>query len=185
MSPDLDRFDRLYAADDDPWGFRDRWYEQRKYALTVAALTRPRYGRGLELGCSIGVLTRLLAARCDALLAVDGAGRAVALARAATADLAQVTVERAVLPGGFPAGRFDLVVCSELAYYLAAPERAELIARTVAALPAGGELVAVHWRGRAADLTTTGAEVHAELRGHTRRSRPRPATPTTTSSSTS
>ena len=34
-------FDRLYAADPDPWGFTSRWYEQRKYALTVAALPAP------------------------------------------------------------------------------------------------------------------------------------------------
>ena len=30
-----------------------------------------RYGAGLEIGCSIGVMTRHLAQRCETLLAVD------------------------------------------------------------------------------------------------------------------
>ncbi|MFE7421819.1 hypothetical protein [Rhodococcus sp. NPDC057529] len=58
-------FDAMYAASPDPWGFGDRWYEQRKYALTLAALPRPRYRRAFEPGCSIGILTAALAHRCD------------------------------------------------------------------------------------------------------------------------
>jgi hypothetical protein len=33
-------FAQIYTADADPWGFATRWYEQRKYALTLAALPR-------------------------------------------------------------------------------------------------------------------------------------------------
>ncbi|MFC7609312.1 SAM-dependent methyltransferase [Teichococcus aestuarii] len=58
-------FEALYAADPDPWRFRDSAYEAGKYAATLAALERPRYGRVLEVGCSIGVLTKQLAGRCD------------------------------------------------------------------------------------------------------------------------
>ena len=38
MSLTGDYFDRMYAGAADPWGFGSRWYEQRKYALTLAAL---------------------------------------------------------------------------------------------------------------------------------------------------
>ena len=31
-------FDRLFETSDDPWAFRQRWYERRKRALTLAAL---------------------------------------------------------------------------------------------------------------------------------------------------
>lgn len=55
----------MYAASDDPWGFDDRWYERRKYALTLAILTRPTYTCAFEPGCANGALTELLQARCD------------------------------------------------------------------------------------------------------------------------
>ena len=38
MTLDRAYFDAMYAADADPWGFTERWYEHRKYALSVAAL---------------------------------------------------------------------------------------------------------------------------------------------------
>ena len=40
-------FERMYEVPD-PWGYETSWYEQRKYALTVAALPRSRYERTFE-----------------------------------------------------------------------------------------------------------------------------------------
>ena len=57
----------MYSAADDPWGFEERWYERRKYAISLAQLPAERYHRAFEPGCSIGVFTRLLAQRCDAV----------------------------------------------------------------------------------------------------------------------
>ena len=62
-------FDALYTADPDPWNFAASPYEQAKYALTLNAMPKPRYRSALEVGCSIGVLTRLLASRCDTVVA--------------------------------------------------------------------------------------------------------------------
>ena len=39
MSVATPYFDQLFAGNDDPWAFRQRWYEQRKRALTLAVLT--------------------------------------------------------------------------------------------------------------------------------------------------
>ena len=64
-------FDAFYAGKTDPWGFETRWYEERKRALTLASLPRRRFMSGLEVGCSTGVLTAELAARCDRLTGVD------------------------------------------------------------------------------------------------------------------
>jgi hypothetical protein len=36
-------FDALYQAAADPWGFEERWYEQRKYAISLAQLPAGRY----------------------------------------------------------------------------------------------------------------------------------------------
>ena len=65
MTLDAGYFRDMYAASPDPYGLAERWYEARKYALSLALLPRERYGAAFEPGCSIGVLTALLAPRCD------------------------------------------------------------------------------------------------------------------------
>jgi trans-aconitate methyltransferase len=154
----------MYAADPDPWQFRTRWYEQRKYAATLAALPRARYRTGFEPGCSIGVLTAQLARRCDRLLAFDPVASAVSAARSAVADLPGVRVDQGALPEDWPDTALDLIVLSEVGYYLDRPALDATLARAVAALQDGGDLVAVHWRHPVADYPLTGDEVHAALR---------------------
>ncbi len=110
-------FDRMYAESADPWDFQGRWYEQRKRALTMAALTRPRFARAFEPGCSIGLLTEQLALRCDEVVACDVSAAAVDAARQRLGDRQGVRLERRTLPADWPPGRFDLVVLSEMAYY--------------------------------------------------------------------
>ena len=110
-------FDALYAADPDPWDFATSAYEREKYDATIAALGERRFARGLEVGCSIGVLTERLAARCDTLVAVDVAQAAVDAARARLAARPGVDVRRESLPEEWPEGTFDLIVASEVLYY--------------------------------------------------------------------
>lgn len=140
-----DHFEALYRADPDPWEFATSPYEREKYAHTVAALGARRYGRGLELGCSIGILTRQLAAHCEALVACDAAPTALAAARARVATLGHVQVVRAVLPRDIPPGRWDLVVASEVLYYLDRRDLELTLDRLEAVLLPGGVLLAVHW----------------------------------------
>ncbi len=71
-------FEEKFRADIDPWNFRTSSYERAKYQATINALTRVRYGHALEVGCAIGVLSKLLATRCDRLLALDGSETAIA-----------------------------------------------------------------------------------------------------------
>jgi SAM-dependent methyltransferase len=155
-------FADLYASKPDPWDLATKWYDRRKFAVTVASLPQPRYRCGFEPGCANGELTRLLAARCDALLAVDFVPAAVAAAEAATRDLPHVTVRRAVLPADLPGGPFDLIVVSELLYYLSAPDLRAVLDGLAAALEPGGDLVAVHCRDDC-NPGYDGAAVHAAL----------------------
>ena len=145
----LDRtyFDTLYAQKADPWDFRTSAYEQRKYAATLDVLSRPRYARALEVGCSIGVLTRLLAGRCDRLLSVDTSARALADAARDCADLDHVTFRLASLPNDFPDGTFDLIMLSEVLYYLSRTDLARVAVQCGQALTADGEIVLCHWLG--------------------------------------
>lgn len=144
-----DYFEALYAKDGDPWRFADSAYERAKYDATLAALPRPRYTRALEVGCSIGVLTRDLATRCDALLAVDAAAAPLAAARVRCADLPQVSFRQARLPQAWPgeAGPFDLILLSEVVYYLDAADAARLAACVGGSLAPGGDVLLVHWTG--------------------------------------
>jgi protein-L-isoaspartate O-methyltransferase len=153
-------FEAMYAGSADPWGFASRWYERRKHALTLAALPRERYERGFEPGCSIGVLTGLLASRCDYLLATDVAATAVTGARRAVAAYGWVDVAHLAVPHDWPDGKFDLIVLSEIGYYLDADDLDVLLDRTVASLEPGGTLAAVHWRHPVADYPLRGDDVH-------------------------
>ena len=157
-----DYFDGLFAGNDDPWQFRQRWYERRKRALTLAALPAARYTSGFEPGCANGELAAELATRCDALLVSDGSPRAVEIARERLSGLAGVSVERRVLPEQWPAStRFDLIVISELAYYFDAPSLDQICERIEASLLPGGVLVACHWRYPIDGFESNGDRVHA------------------------
>ena len=153
-------FDDVYAANADPWDFETSPYEARKYAATLAALPRERYARAFEAGCSIGVLTERLAARCDRLLSVDVSDAALARARERCRDLPQVAFERRVLPAEFPGETFGLIVVSEVGYYFSRGDLDLFIARCAGALKPGGDLVLVHWTAPVPDYPLTGDAVH-------------------------
>ncbi len=140
-------FDEMYQADPDPWQFESSRYEQRKYALTLAALPELRYRSAFEPGCSIGVLTSQLAERCDLLLATDIVPDVLERARQRCRAFAGVRVETRAIPEDWPTGPFDLVVLSEIAYYFDRPTLEHIMNRVSATSTPTGTLVAVHWRG--------------------------------------
>ena len=163
MTLDPGYFRDVYAGSPDPYGLADRWYEARKYALSVALLPREHYGAAFEPGCSIGVLSARLAARCDTLLSCDAIPDAVAAARSRTAGLPGVRVEQRVVPGEWPMGSFDLIVFSEFLYYFGDADLNQLLRLGILALRPGGHLLAVHWRHHAPDHPRDGDEVHQIL----------------------
>lgn len=160
-------FNRMYADAEDPWQLSSRWYEQRKYAITLALLPDRRYRHAFEPGCSIGTLTTLLSSRCDHVTAVDVAEAAIRTAE--TNLLRQGCRDRVTLSSGslddpWPAGPFDLLVLSEIAYYLTADSLATVLRRECRRLQPGATVLAAHWRHPVADYPLTGDQVHAILR---------------------
>lgn len=140
-------FERLYAGAADPWSRESRWYEQRKYAITTAVLPHPRYRHAFEPGCSVGVLTELLTTRCDRVTATDLAVPALdatdqRLVRAGLRDSA--TLLRRSLDEPWPAGDFDLVVLSEVCYYLQPATLRAVLDREVPRLASGATVLAAH-----------------------------------------
>lgn len=162
-------FDDFYARHTDPWGFDTRWYEERKRALVMAALPRPRFRDALELGCATAALTVELAARADRVRGLDASERALAGARARVARQAEgragrIVLERATLPQEWPEGEFDLIVMSEIRYYWSRQDLLQAARRTLSSLSEDGVLVACHWRHPVAEYPGTADDVHAALR---------------------
>jgi trans-aconitate methyltransferase len=155
-------FDERYAANPDPWGFEERWYEKRKYALTLAALPQPHYRSGFEVGCSNGAFTEQLAGRCHHLIACDVAVSAVAAARQRLGGR-EVDVRQLVIPDEWPDGAFDLIILSEVGYYFDEGDMARVAAKVSDSLAVDGHLIAVHWRPQVSDYPSDAEAVHRTL----------------------
>jgi cyclopropane fatty-acyl-phospholipid synthase-like methyltransferase len=140
-------FEQLYRANPDPWNFTTSAYEQQKYEATLAALGCRRFHRALEVGCSIGVLTERLAGRCDQVVGVDFVAAAVASARARCAPYPGVSVEQMQVPQQWPEGRFDLILFSEVLYFLNEHHLLEICAHTERSILRGGEVLLVNYTG--------------------------------------
>ncbi|HEY0260997.1 MAG TPA: bifunctional PIG-L family deacetylase/class I SAM-dependent methyltransferase [Lacisediminihabitans sp.] len=161
-------FDATYARRPDPWGFETRWYEARKRALTLAALTRERYSSAFEIGCSIGMLTEGLAPRCDRLLAVDISQAAVDRARERLDESRNLTIERMDVSESYPDGDFDLILLSEVGYYFSVADLNHLLDRIDDTLTPEGILVMCHWRHAVKDYPLRADEVQSAALRHPR-----------------
>ncbi|MBN9619146.1 MAG: methyltransferase domain-containing protein [Actinobacteria bacterium] len=154
-------FDRLYARQADPWQLATRFYEQRKRALQLACLPRPRFRRAFEPGCALGLLTEELAARCDELVATDAAKAAVRQTRVRVGEADHVRIGQGRIPDQWPDGTFDLIVISEVGYYC--PDLDALRRRIGTSLTEDGVLLACHWRHPAPDHPHGAGPVHEAL----------------------
>ncbi|OWK70248.1 bifunctional PIG-L family deacetylase/class I SAM-dependent methyltransferase [Pedobacter sp. AJM] len=155
-----DYFETLYSTHSDPWSFETSAYESHKYATTISAIPDGQYKKALEIGCSIGVLTQMLSSKCDHLTAMDISEVALEKARKRMEDQKAVAFIQGGIPADFPDESFDLIVMSEVGYYLSKEDllaTRELIFNSL--LP-DGILVLVHWTHFVADYPLSGDEVH-------------------------
>lgn len=157
-------FEERYLREPDPWDYQTSPYEQEKYAATLRACGEGPFACALELGGSIGVFSRLLARHCGSLVTIDGSPTAVAAARRRLAGCDGVTAVTGRIPSEIPRRRYDLVVASEVLYYLSAAELDDTLEAIRECLLAGGRLVAVHWRPRGPERPFDAATVHDRLR---------------------
>ena len=161
-------FEQLYRQDADPWRVRQRWYEERKRALLLASLPQRRYRHAYEPGCGNGELTLELARRCDRVLAADLSAEALRLAQQRLLDAGcggNVVIAQHRLPQDWPrilpgADKFDLIVLSEIAYYLSPEELARVVEHSIASLAPGGSIVLCHWRAPFAQRILSTVRVH-------------------------
>ncbi|HEY2710763.1 MAG TPA: SAM-dependent methyltransferase [Caulobacteraceae bacterium] len=145
LAPDF--FEDLYQREGDPWSFETSPYETEKYRITVNAIASPRASRCLEVGCSIGVLTRQLASVVDSLVATDVSTTALLAAERRCSDLTNVSFRRVSAPEENFQGGFDLIVLSEVVYYWDDGDLDGVAAGILQSLEPGGRLLMVHFLG--------------------------------------
>jgi len=136
-------FEDLFQQED-PWNYTSP-YEQTKYEQTLDAIPRKTYARALEVGCAEGHFTAQLAPRVKSLVAADISPTALARAAVRCKGAGEVSFLQLDLTKDEPPGGFDLIVCSEVLYYMGDRDGLKAATRKlIEALAPGGLLVAAH-----------------------------------------
>ena len=118
-------FERLYLESPDPWNYQTSVYERRKYEYVLArALQQTSANRSvLEVGCSVGVFSRMLAERFERVTAIDVSKEALAAASHYNRDAGNIRFVHSDLQL-FAARSFDkdeqydAIFCAEILYYI-------------------------------------------------------------------
>ena len=142
-----DYFESLFRSSADPWRLDSSEYESEKRAATIAALGGRTYDRAWEVGCARGALTAQLAPHCRRLIATDISAAALDAARERLRGCDQVRFRNAAFPGEEISGDFDLILLSEIVYYLDDADIGRAAEHIISALRPGGDVLLVHWTG--------------------------------------
>jgi len=148
----LREFGRSYFAHvyrhRDPWNYESSPYEKRKYNALLAELPRPSYDHILEIGCSIGIFTEMLARRGKQVTGVDISEKAAALASRRCGHLGQVSIRHIDFLRLREKGSYDLIIAAEILYFFWRPLRMRLAVRNkLTELLADGGTLALVWGG--------------------------------------
>jgi predicted TPR repeat methyltransferase len=137
------RFDRLYQLDRDPFGVEHTACEQRKQELLLRLVRQRTYHHTLDVGCGTGVISRRIAASCDCLVGIDFSPEAIAQARKKCSELPNLSFLVEDIRRFHMAEHYDLIVCSEVLYYLSPPDLEQVIARLAEHTSPDGWLILV------------------------------------------
>ncbi|MGA3140626.1 MAG: SAM-dependent methyltransferase [Xanthobacteraceae bacterium] len=171
MKPiDVAGFERKFRENIDPWDYASSDFERFKRRVLIQSCGLAKYGRVLELGCANGETTRALKRISLRLLAVDGSMTAIAAAKRRLRGSTHVSFSCLSVPEAMPRGPFDLIIISELAYYLP-PHRLSLLGRRISAnLAYGGRAVVLNHRRMFGDAAQHPSLAHRRLIAHLERS---------------
>jgi len=156
-------FEARYRAEGDPWRTLSDPAERAKADAVLSACGDGPFASVVDLGAGLGVLAAALAYRSRRLRALDAAPTAVAAAAGRLARWPGARAAVAVLPDDLPRDTFDLVVASEVLYYLSPAAFAATLRWLDGAVAPAGRVVAVHWTGSAPDLQRSADDVHVAL----------------------
>jgi SAM-dependent methyltransferase len=140
-------FEKMYAEDGDPWGYFSRPYELEKYRRTLDFVLDhcPGKASAREVGCSVGVFTKMMASSFDSILAIDISTEAVELAAKTVAGVGNVEVRRDDFLALDADGRtFDAIFFAEVLYYIDDAQGPDVCQALNRLLSERGVVVVVH-----------------------------------------
>ena len=153
-------FNNLYQQNQDPWNFDESEYEKNKYEQTLKLIPEARYKNAFEIGCSNGAFSSLLVQKCEQLLAVDSSSIAVENAKKRLNAFPHIMVREMEIPKEYPDDQFDLILLSEVGYFLTEPDLIITKNKMINSLLVGGHLIIVHWTPFVEEFPLTGDRVH-------------------------
>jgi len=159
-SLDAEFFNRMYQQNEDPWDFENSAYEREKYEATLRAIPKETYENVFEIGCSNGVLSEKLTTIAKRLLAVDASEIAVRNAANRLKKFPFVEVREMTIPDNFPDEKFDLILLSEVGYFLSFEDLQVARDLMIERLLPNGHLLLVHWTPFVEEFPLTGDQVH-------------------------
>jgi len=137
-------FEKLYLEHGDIWNYETSDYERTKYRQTMDRIVALRSGSAsvLEVGCSIGVFTELLAAQFEQVTATDISQEALGLAarRHSRPNIRFVRSDIRELPA---TSRYDVIVCAEILYHIPEGDVTRVVGKLANLLSDQGIVVAV------------------------------------------
>jgi glycosyltransferase involved in cell wall biosynthesis/peptidoglycan/xylan/chitin deacetylase (PgdA/CDA1 family)/2-polyprenyl-3-methyl-5-hydroxy-6-metoxy-1,4-benzoquinol methylase len=120
-------------------------YEKTKYELTFSLIPDIRIHNALELACGEGHFTEQLATKVDNLLAADISELVLERAKDRCSHKTNITYTQLDLVKDQIGGPFDLIVCSEVLYFVGGiPELKKVAAQIEAAISDEGYLLMAH-----------------------------------------
>jgi peptidoglycan/xylan/chitin deacetylase (PgdA/CDA1 family) len=140
----------------DPWNYLSV-YEQVKYRQTLDLVDDRPIGSALEIACAEGIFTENLCKRVETLIAVDISQRAIDRAAERCAAFSNIRFGQLdLLKDEYPPDQ-DLIVCSEVLYYMDTVDQIRDIAKKICgAMKEGGQFVTAHAHLIADDMGRTG-----------------------------
>lgn len=114
-------FERLYLESPDPWNYQSSAYERRKYEYVLACALKWRSAgeSALEVGCSVGVFSRMLAEHFARVTAIDVSKEALAAASHYNRDAKNVRFVHRGLQALDADEQYGVIFCAEILYYIA------------------------------------------------------------------
>jgi 2-polyprenyl-3-methyl-5-hydroxy-6-metoxy-1,4-benzoquinol methylase len=113
-------FERLYLENPDPWNYHSNPYERRKYERVLACALEWRNAckSALEIGCSVGVFSRMLAGHFDKVTAIDVSKEALAAATRFNHAVKNICFMHRDLQSLNINDQYSVIFCSEVLYYI-------------------------------------------------------------------
>ncbi|GHD18069.1 hypothetical protein GCM10016234_27970 [Tianweitania populi] len=150
--PGPDHFARLYADDGDPWHVRSSAYERQKRESVVSLLSETRhetpFRQSLEAGCGEGHLSGALLQAGLVQTAVGFDRDPAIIQRARNFGWGeQAHFRTGSMPADMPDGSFDLVLLSEVLYFLDEGALTTLADNLTTRLEPDACIVVVSWLG--------------------------------------